>query len=140
MLSRKASRGLYLLLMILLFLFPATFLAMPIPSLVLPQYMRLAQTIVGATFWVSGIGGYSLLIYFYHIYSCARDKESEQDKRKIYWYSNGLTSVADTCFIIGIVLFVLFIIKRTTHYIVYVNIFVTVLSFNAHLLFSRKFY
>lgn len=129
-------RRLYIISIIMLVLFAATFLIMPVSNYISGTYSKIAYLIVGIVFWISGIGGYSILVYIYAIERKRRDKRR---KNRFFFFSNLFTKVADISFLVGVILLIILLCtKLSTHYVVYINIFSIVLSFNAHWLFSRN--
>ncbi len=134
--NSKKNRVLYVISIILLVLFATTFLIMPVSNYVTGIYEKVIPIIVGSVFWLSGIGGYAILIY---LYSADRKQNPKKKRMRFYFLSNVLSAVADICFIVGSILLIVFVcIDIPTLYAIYVDLFVIVLGFNAHWLFSRN--
>lgn len=126
-------KRLYIISAICLMSFSGTFLFMPISNAVPIKYARLSAAFIGVIFWITGILGYTLLIFIY-------TKRSKRKKRKIYIFSNKITAIADILFFIGIVsLAMLIVFNKSATYWAYLAIFITVLSWNIHWLFSRNY-
>lgn len=129
----KKYKCLYIIAAICLVCFAITFLLMPISNYVLIKYSRISSMIIGAIFWLTGITGYTLLIFLYK-------KIKGKRKRKIYIFANRITIIADIAFLVGIICCILAIsLKLTSTYLGYVTIFILVLSLNVHLIFSRNY-
>lgn len=133
--SYEKERRYYILALVLLIVFSATFLIMPISNYVPYESSRPFLFITGIVFWGTGIVGYLLLL---KVYKAEKQKERRQREGKQKLFSNVLTTIADTCFILGIIVFVVLVFtKQVNGYMAYLNIFIIVMSFNAHWLFSR---
>lgn len=127
----KKYKCLYVISAICLVCFAITFLLMPISNYVPIEYSRISSMIIGTIFWLTGITGYSLLIFLY---------KNIKGKRKIYIFANRITIIADIAFLLGIICFILALsLKLTSTYLGYVAIFILVLSLNVHLIFSRNY-
>lgn len=129
----KVYKRLYFLSAICLVIFPATFLFMPITNIVPIEYTRFSTVVIGTVFWITGLVGYGLLAF---LYIGKRRKKN----RAFYLFSNKITAISDVMFIIGIASCVLIVVcKLITTYLGYVAIFITILSFNMHWIFSRNY-
>lgn len=127
----KKYKCLYVISAICLVCFAITFLLMPISNYVPIEYSRISSMIIGIIFWLTGITGYSLLIFLY---------KNIKGKRKIYIFANRITIIADIAFLLGIICFILAIfLKLISTYLGYITIFILVLSLNVHLIFSRNY-
>lgn len=134
MFFRKKYRD-YIISFISLIVFSATFLVMPIANYISYQHSKVFLLISGTVFWTSGIIGYSFL---FKIYRMEKLNDKEKTKKIV---QRTLVKIADICLILGISIFLLLICAGETNgYMVYLNIFVIVLSWNMHLLFSKNFY
>lgn len=132
----ETERRYYIIALILLSVFSTTFLLMPIPAHISSKYSKILLFIIGSIFWGSGIVGYLLL---FKVHKAERQKVHQERKQRLF--SNVLTTVADTCFLVGVaVLAIIIFLKQTNGYMVYFNLFIIVISFNAHWLFSRELY
>lgn len=133
MYESKKYKCLYIISAICLVCFSSTFLLMPISNYLPIEYSRLSSMIIGIVFWLTGITGYTLLIFIYI-------KIKGKKKRKIYIFANGITIIADIAFLLGIICLILVLtLKLTSTYFGYVTIFILVLSLNVHLIFSRNY-
>lgn len=134
--STKKIRSLFIIANVLLSLFSATFLAMPITTHVPLEYSQMAAMIVGGIFWLTAISGYSVLIY---IYRYVKKIENRKKRRRWYLFSNRISAIADMLFLIGMIcLGVMIYLGVTQYYAVYVVLFILALSFNVHWLFGRN--
>ncbi|MGN0317027.1 MAG: hypothetical protein ACI4E1_03725 [Lachnospira sp.] len=128
----KVLKRLYYISAICLVIFASTFLFMPITNIVPVQYTRLSSVIIGAVFWITGLVGYGLLAFLYI--------GKKKKERNFYFFSNKITAISDVMFLVGIVSFVsILLLELTTTYLGYVAIFITILSFNMHWIFSRNY-
>lgn len=128
----KKYKCLYIIVAICLVCFSITFLLMPISNYVPIEYSRISFMIIGTIFWLTGITGYTLLIFLYK-------KIKGKRKRKIYIFANRITIIADIAFLLGIICCILAIsLKLTSTYLGYVTVFILVLSLNLHFIFSRN--
>lgn len=130
MCEANKEKRLHIMSAVCLLIFSGTFLAMPISNYVSVGYSRRISVIIGIVFWLTGIAGYSLLIY---LYKKARNK----DNRKIHILENKYAAIADVLFFAGVIGFALIIILNLlTSYLAYFAIFIIVLSINGHLIFN----
>lgn len=126
-------KGIYIISAICLVCFASTFLLMPISNYVPIEYSRISSMIIGIVFWLTGITGYTLLIFLYK-------KVKGKRKRKVYIFANRITIIADIVFLLGIICFILVLsLELISTYWGYINIFILVLSLNVHLIFSRNY-
>lgn len=133
MCEANKEKRLHIMSAVCLLIFSGTFLAMPISNYVSVGYSRRISVIIGIVFWLTGIAGYSLLIY---LYKKARNK----DNRKIHILENKYAAIADVLFFTGVIGFALIIILNLlTSYLAYFAIFIIVLSINGHLIFSINY-
>lgn len=133
---------------VMLTIFPMTFLIMPISNMLdgIPQ--RILFALVGSMFWLSFISGYVLLFLVKHkskkVDGFGDKKELDQNKkwyRRFHLFTNVPTVAADTAFIAAlIVLLILSHRGNTAGYVIYVDIFILVFSLNIHLLFGGNLY
>lgn len=131
----KKERGLYIASILLLMLFPCTFLLMPIADMVPVQYARSVYALVGGMFWITCIGGYVSLGIVY-----AMEKQQKRQSRRTYLFSNSLTVTADIMFVLGCVgILLLSAYGLTSIYMMYVSIFLSILAWDMHWLFSRGY-
>ncbi len=129
------EKRLYIVSIVLLMIFPCSFLLMPISNYVQIEYSRLVSILIGAVFWITGIGGYVALVIVYSM-----KKTKGQRKGQIFIFTNTITAIADVAFVLGLaVLAVLIMKKLTAFYVTYVDIFFIVAAWNMHWLFSRDF-
>lgn len=129
----KKYKCLYIISAICLGCFSATFLLMPILNYVPIEYTRLTSIILGAIFWLTGLVGYTLLIYIYK-------RTGERKKQRIYIFANKITIIIDIVFLLGVFsLILILILDLTSSYWGYLTIFILVMSVNAHLIFSRNY-
>lgn len=129
---------LYIASIILLFLFSCMFLILPISHVVPFQYLDTTNLCLGIGIWVTGILGYLMLGA---VYRAERHKKSGERQRRIYLYTNFITAVSDSVFVIGvIVLATLIRCHLATNYWAYINLFIIVCSFNMHWIFSRDYH
>lgn len=129
----KKYKSMYIISAICLICFASTFLLMPISNYVSIEYSKISAMIIGIVFWLTGIIGYTLLIFLHK-------KNKGRKKRKLYVFANRITIIADIVFLLGIMCFALVLfLKLTSTYLGYVTIFILVLSLNVHLIFSRIF-
>lgn len=129
----KVLKRLYYLSAICLVIFAETFLFMPITNIVPIEYTRLSSVIIGAVFWITGLAGYGLLALLYI-------GKRKKKKRNFYFFTNKITAISDVMFLIGVASFVLIVVlDLTITYLGYVAIFITILSFNMHWIFSRNY-
>lgn len=132
--SLKKEKVMYVVSAVLLFVFSSTFLMMPISNMVTYEESRIVSAIIGMIFWISGISGYGLLLSVYN----HEHKRGYGKARKICIYSNLITSVADTGFVVGILTLIILVrIQISFDYLIYINIFIIALAFNIHWIFSR---
>lgn len=133
MCEANKEKRLHIMSAVCLLIFSGTFLAMPISNYVSVGYSRRISVIIGIMFWLTGIAGYSLLIY---LYKKARNK----DNRKIHIFENKYAAIADVLFFIGVIGLVLIIILNLqASYLAYLVMFIIVLSINGHLIFSINY-
>ena len=137
--SRKKLKCCYLVSALMLAVFSATFLVMPISNKVSLQYGRIVLVLTGAVFWISCIVGYVFLFLSYRL-----DKKYfiwERDERKVYTFANIPTMAADISCLIGIIIMAVLAVQGLTGlYITYIDLFVIVLSLNVHLLSKNNLY
>lgn len=114
------------------------FLILPISHVVPFEYLGITNLCLGIGIWTTGILGYLMLGA---VYRAERHKKSKERQKRIYLFSNFVTKVSDSVFVIGIIILTTLIrCHLTTNYWAYVNLFIIVCSFNMHWVFSRNFH
>lgn len=128
----KKYKRMYIISAICLICFASTFLFMPITNYVPIEYSRISAMVIGIVFWLTGIIGYTFLIFLYK-------KIRGKNKRKIHIFANRITIIVDIVFLLGIICGMLvFSLKLASTYFGYITIFILVLSLNLHFIFGRN--
>lgn len=133
---------------VMLTIFPMTFLIMPFSIMFDGVLQRILFGLVGSMFWISLISGYMFLFLVKRmgrkLDGYGDKKESYQNEKwfqRFHFFTNLPTAAADTAFIAAlIVLLVLNRIGNTTGYVIYVDVFILIFSLNVHLLFGGNLY
>lgn len=130
----KRLRLYYLLAAILLFCFSCTFLMMPVANRISPENARIALASVGVLFWLTGIGGYTLL-FLAHGTKRRMGGKDEKVKRKGILSVNRVTAALDIVFVVGVVILIAWSGKLfMQRYGAYLVLFVTTMAFHMRLL------
>ena len=126
--------------LIALCLMPATFLLMPIAAKMSSSSKKWPLIVVGMVFWVSLISG----IVTFVIAAIKRKKEypiKGESVGFLGFFGNVKLSYIDTVFIMSVIWLVVNIVsKNTSNYAIYINIFLLIVSFDLHCLFSSNLY
>lgn len=120
----------------ILLIFSSTFLAMPVTNKISMENARMVLALVGLVFWSSLIAGNVLLFLAYGIDGKMNGREVQG--KRLQFFSNLPTAIADFCFIAGAIVLAVLIGKNLTgQYVAYIDLFIIALAFHMHLLFSR---
>ena len=134
----KRLRLYYLLSAILLFCFSCTFLLMPVANMVSQENARIVLVSVGMLFWLTGIGGYTLL-FLVHRIKRRMGGEEGMAKRKGIFPVNKAAVALDIVFGAGVVILIAWSGKLfMQRYGAYVVLFVTTMAFHMRLLIGRS--
>lgn len=131
---------------VMLTVFSMTVLVMPLSNMLDGEKQRIMLLLVGGIFWFSFFTGYLFLFLAKGInrkWEKNMDNSGKKKKHiKMNLYSFDMpTAIADTCFLTGwIVLLLLKFTRQTTGYVVYIDLFIILMSFHVHLLFSGSLY
>lgn len=138
----KRRRLYHLLSAILLSCFSGTFLLMPVAGRVDQGNVRAALGLVGALFWLTGIGGYTLFFLARRrdgkgerAEKTAEKKKREKKKEKQGFTVDGVTVALDIVIVVGIVILLVWSGKLfMQRYGAYVVLFITTMAFHTRLL------
>lgn len=123
-----------------------TFLLMPIANYMQNGWkQRLVLVMVGILFWLSFIGGYTLLIITIRMFKKLSYKEKSEVKNKmpkcLRFFSNIYAAIVDAILIaVIVVLIVITILGRMTGVFPYIVMAISVFSINMHCLFNGNIY
>ena len=132
----KRMRLYYRLAAILLFCFSGTFLIMPVANRISQENARIALASAGMLFWLTGIGGYTLL-FLAHRTKRRMDGKDKKVKRKGIFPVNRVTAALDIVFAVGVVILIAWSGKLfMRRYGAYLVLFVTTMAFHMRLLIS----
>ena len=130
----KRKRWYYRLAAILLSCFSGTFLLMPLAGRFPQKNAKVVLACVGALFWITGIGGYTLLLLA-HWAERRMDGKDERAKRTGIFPVNTAALILDIIFAVGVVILTLWSGKLfMQRYGAYVVLFVTTMAFHMRLL------
>lgn len=130
----KKRRLYYLLAAILLSCFSATFLLMPVAGSISQKNARIALVSVGMLFWLTGIGGYTML-FLAHRTDRRMGGKDKGTKGKGIFPVNRVTVTLDIVVAVGAVLLIAWSGKLfMQRYGAYVVLFVTTMAFHMRLL------
>ena len=138
----KRRRLYHLLSAILLSCFSGTFLLMPVAGRVDQGNVRAALGLVGALFWLTGIGGYTLFFLARRrdgkgerAEKTAEKKKRKKKKEKQGFTVDGVTVALDIVIVVGIVILLVWSGKLfMQRYGAYVVLFITTMAFHTRLL------
>ena len=126
--------------LVLLTVMASTFLIMPYTSEVVTMTYKTPVIVVSSVFWFSLLGGYSVFL----ITSKIRKKKKPMEDEKIgfiRFFGDAFLSFIDTAFLMSVIWLIVNVIsKNTENYVIYINIFILIFSFNMHCLFSSNLY
>ncbi len=130
----KRKRWYYRLAAILLSCFSGTFLLMPLAGRFSQENGRAVLTCVGVLFWITGIGGYTLLFLARRAERRMGGKD-EGAKRTGVFPTNTAARILDIVFVLGVVILIAWSGKLFMQlYGAYVVLFVTTMAFHMRLL------
>ena len=130
----KKRRLYYLLAAILLSCFSGTFLLMPVAGNISQKNARIALVSVGMLFWLTGIGGYTML-FLAHRTDRKMDGKDKGTNGKGIFPVNRVKVTLDIVFAVGVVLLIAWSGKLfMQRYGAYVVLFVTTMAFHMRLL------
>ena len=130
----KRGRLYYRLAAVLLFCFSGTFLLMPVANWISQRNTRIVLVSVGVLFWLTGIGGYTLLFLAHRAEHRTGDKDGRQ-KRKGSFPANRVAVTLDIVIVVGVVVLIAWSGKLfMQRYGAYVVLFVTTMAFHMRLL------
>ncbi len=144
--SVKRLRWYFICSGVMLTVFSMTILIMPLSNMLDGRKQKIVLLAVGSLFWFSFFFGYLFLFLAKgmnrKLTKSQKKDEKENRLKKVSFYSFDMpTAIADTCFLTGwLVLFLLKLANQTTGYVIYIDLFIIVLSFHAHLLLSGSLY
>ena len=133
-------KRLWIVSLVLLIIMPSLLLVMPYSASIDTSTDGISLIVVGLAFWATFVGGYTVFLV------------AVLKKRKIYEETNKWHSVfkvfANKCLIItdtvffGSLVWLLINIKnnKTEGFVILINLFLLVLSFNMHVLFGSNLY
>ena len=134
----KRMRLYYLLAAVLLSCFSGTFLLMPVTYRVSPENTRIALVSVGLLFWLTGIGGYTLLFLARRTRRRMAGKDGRA-KRKGIFPTNRVAAALDIVFVVGVAILVAWSGKLfMQRYGAYVVLFITTMAFHLRLLIGSR--
>lgn len=138
--SRVKYKIAWIIALILLTIMSSTFLFMPFTAELTTLTYKLPVIIVSCIFWLSLVGGVTIFL----ITAIIRKKKEPLIEEKIGFirvYSSPILAYIDTTFIMAVIWIIVNIIsKYTDSYVMYINIFILMLSFILHCLFSSNLY
>lgn len=134
----KRRRLYYLLAAILLSCFSGTFLLMPVANRISQKNARIVLVSVGLLFWLTGIGGYTLL-FLAHRIERRMGMKSERAKRKGIFPVNRVSAILDLVIAAGVVILIAWSGKLfMQRYGAYVVLFITTMAFHVRLLSGKN--
>ena len=132
----KRRRLYYRLAAVLLSCFSGTFLLMPVANRVSQRNARIVLVSVGVLFWLTGIGGYTLLFLARRTDRRMGGKD-ERAKRKGIFPVNRAAVTLDIVFAVGVVILIAWSGQLfMQRYGAYVVLFVTTMAFHMRLLYG----
>lgn len=138
--SRLKYKIAWIVSLVLLTVMSGTFLVMPFTADRATMEYKTPLVIVGAVFWFSLLGGYLTFL----ITSIIRKKKKPLSDERIGFiklYSSPVLAYIDTTFLMAIIWGIVNVISdNTDNYVMYINIFILILSFNLHCLCSSNLY
>ena len=138
--SRVKYKIAWIIALILLTIMSSTFLFMPFTAEMTTLTYKLPVIILSCIFWLSLVGGVAIFL----ITAIIRKKKEPLIEEKIGFirvYSSPILAYIDTTFIMAVIWIIVNIIsKYTDSYVMYINIFILMLSFILHCLFSSNLY
>ncbi|MCI9072777.1 MAG: hypothetical protein HFH80_08255 [Lachnospiraceae bacterium] len=134
----KRKRLYYRSAAILLSCFSGTFLLMPLAGRFSQENARAVLACVGTLFWITGIGGYTLLLLAHRAERRMGGKD-EGTKRTEIFPGKTLALILDLVFTVGVVILILWSGKLSMQrYGAYVVLFVTTMAFHMRLLLGAR--
>lgn len=134
----KRQRLYYRLAAVLLSCLSCTYLLMPVANRVSHENARIVLVSVGMLFWLTGIGGYTLLFLARRTERRTGGK-SERAKRKGIFPVNRVTVTLDIVFAAGVGILIVWSGKLfMQRYGAYVVLFVTTMAFHMRLLIGSR--